>query len=200
MPIQIEKEKWSDFKEKILPNLEALLHFALGLTVNGRDAVDLLRDALAEAYRSWNKLPAEEECGTQIQEIMTRRFLGGLWQHVRPPVPTADGQEKFIERNRLIPEGIGDPRRKPSLSSDTEYDGEYSDAIAGLPEAFRSAMILSYLEGFSSSEIAGLAGVPPHEIDALLKRGREIIRDELFAYLMGNGESEVHGAETAMGG
>ena len=200
MLIHIEKERRSDFKEKILPNLEALLHFALGLTVNGRDAVELLRESLTEAYRSWDRLRIAEDCGARIQEIMTRRFLGGRWQHVRPPVPTADGQEKFIERNRLIPEGTGDPWRKPSLSSDTEYDGEYSKTIVGLPEAFRSAMILSYLEGFSSSEIAGLAGVPPHEIDALLERGREIIRDELFAYLMGNGESEVHGAETAMGG
>jgi RNA polymerase sigma-70 factor (ECF subfamily) len=168
--IRTEKENWSDFKGKILPNLEALLHVALGLTANGRDAVELLRESLTEAYRSWDTLPAGEDCTLQLQDIMTRRFSGSGRRHVSPPV------------------------------SEAEYGAEYSDAIAGLPDVFRSAMILSYLEGFSSSEIAGLAGVPPHEIDALLERGREIIRDELFAYLMGNGESEVHGAETAMGG
>jgi DNA-directed RNA polymerase specialized sigma24 family protein len=162
--IQTEKENWSDFKGKILPNLEALLHFALGLTVNGRDAVELLRESLTEAYQSWDTLPAGEDCKLQLQDIMTRRFSGSGRRHVSPPV------------------------------SEAEYGAEYSDAIAGLPDVFRSAMILSYLEGFSNSAIAGLAGVPPHAIDTLLARGREIIREELLAYLMGNNGSRVDGA------
>jgi len=155
--IRTEKEKWSDFKERILPNLEALLRFSLRLTVNGRDAVDLLRESLTEAYRSWDTAPTGESCRLQLQDIMTRQFSGS-------------GR-----------------RQVPSSVSDAESVTEYSDAIAGLPEVFRSAMILSFLEGFSNTEIAGLAGVPPHAIDTLLERGREIIREELFAYLMGNG-------------
>lgn len=168
--------------------------------MNGRDAVDLLREALAEAYLLWDTLPTEEDCKLQVQDIMNRRFFGAVQRHVPPLEPTADSRENFFQGNRLVPGAAADSRRRPAPASDTENDTEYSDAIAGLPEAFRSAMILSYLEGFSNSEIAGLAGVPPHDIDTLLERGREIIREELFTYLMGNGEVEVRDAGTATGG
>jgi len=56
-------------------------------------------------------------------------------------------------------------------------------AMAHLPAVFRSAMTLSYLERFSTTEIAHLAGVQPHAIESLLVRGRELMREEFTAYL-----------------
>lgn len=55
--------------------------------------------------------------------------------------------------------------------------------MASLPAVFRSAMILSYLEGFSNAEIAHLAGVEPHAIESLLVRGRELMQEEFIAHL-----------------
>ncbi len=191
LTIRTEKEKWSDFKERILPHLEALLRFSLRLTVNGRDAVDLLRESLTEAYQSWTTMSTGESCRSHLQDIMTRRSFGGGRRRVHRLVPAPDDGESFVAGKRLVPGTAGDSRRKSSPASDTESDTEYSDAIAGLPEVFRLAMILSYLEGFSNTEIAGLAGVPPHAIDTLLERGREIIREELFSYLMDNGWEET---------
>jgi DNA-directed RNA polymerase specialized sigma24 family protein len=47
-------------------------------------------------------------------------------------------------------------------------------------------MILSYLEGFTNDEIADLAKVRPQAVESLLNRGRELLREELFAHLMGH--------------
>jgi hypothetical protein len=81
------------------------------------------------------------------------------------------------------------PSRRP-LFRDRKFPdhGHFSHAIMRLPAAFRSAMILSYLEGFSTREIADLAGVKPKAIDSLLKRGRELLKDEVFVLLVGKGE------------
>lgn len=156
------------------------------LTVNGRDAVDLLRDALAEIYHSWDMSLTEEDCVVQLREVMTKRFFNGSRRQVRSLVPVSGGDEDSLERNRLFPAATG--TRKESSSVDESGDGDdYLDAIAGLPAVLRSAMILSYLEGFSNAEIAGLASVQPRAIELLLERGRELIQEELLAYLMGNG-------------
>jgi len=63
------------------------------------------------------------------------------------------------------------------------WEGCRLEAIAHLPEALRTAMILFNLEGFSTEEIARLAGVRPPAIDSLLVRGRELVRDDLLECL-----------------
>ena len=77
------------------------------------------------------------------------------------------------------------------MTGEFDEDVNYFTAIASLPAVFRSAMILSYLEGFSYREIANLAGVQPHAIESLLNRGREFLREELFAHLMGSDSLET---------
>ncbi len=190
-----------DFREKILPNLEVLLQFSLQLTVNGRDAVGLLRKALAEVFQSWDTSLAAEGCSIRLQEIIIRRFLSGIRRSARPLVPVShdDNDENLFRKERLVPGVTADARRKLPLTGESEEGDDYIDSIAGLPAVLRSAMILSYLEGFSNSEIAGLAGVQPQAIELLLKRGRELIREELFAYLMGNRSLGVPGDEAAPG-
>ena len=76
----------------------------------------------------------------------------------------------------------GDARREMRLALDP-WEGCRLEAIAHLPEALRTAMILFNLEGFSTEEIARLAGVRPPAIDSLLVRGRELVRDDLLECL-----------------
>ena len=77
------------------------------------------------------------------------------------------------------PTDRGTPARETRLNEDP-WEGYCLEAIARLPAVYRSAMILSNLEGFSTDEIARLAGVGPPAIDSLLVRGREIVREELL--------------------
>ncbi len=177
----------SDFKAKVLPNIEPLLQVSLWLTRNGLDASKLMREALAEAYQMWNQSAPEESCGEWLRKILISRYSIGIRRHVRLTTPgSGDDGQIFVE---VCPNTISltaSAQQQSWLAGDSDEDVNYLQAIASLPDVCRSAMILSYLEGFSNNEIADLAGVQPKTIQSALSRGRSFIRDELFEHLMGS--------------
>jgi len=181
-----ENAKRSNFKDKVLPGLEFLLQLSLCLTKNGRDAIGLIREAMAEAYWSWDESISEVSCKMWLHTIMTRRYFDGFMQRSRPHVPHSGNNvdEKPGENARPCPTTTINNREDSFLTGESQEESGLIEAFAGLPLKFRTAMILSYLEGFSNQQIANLAGVQPHAIESLLNRGREFLREELFAYLI----------------
>jgi len=177
------------FKTEVLPDLEILLQFSLWLTKNGGDASSLMRDALKEAFESWEKWTLEESRRIWIHKILTRRFFNGFQQAQKSQAPIAvNVDDRLIKNNRLFPDTAIIFRQPSFLSGESNEDLDYFKAIACLPAVYRSAMILSCLEGFSNREIAELAGVEPQKVETLLNRGRTFLREELYAHLMGKEE------------
>jgi RNA polymerase sigma-70 factor (ECF subfamily) len=196
-----ESAKRQGFKDNILPDLEVLLQFSLALTRNGRDAAELMRDAMEEAYRVWDETMPEENCRMWLHKILTRRFFEGFLQHARPNAPISGANiDKSLIKNRIWPTTATGTRQKSQPTGKSDEDVNYFKAIAGLPAMYRSAMILSYLEGFSNGEIAELAGVRPRAIESVLDRGRRFIREELFAHLMGDDGPDMVVARMAASG
>jgi RNA polymerase sigma factor (sigma-70 family) len=189
LSMTVEGAKRSNFKDKISPHLEDLLQFSLRLTTNGRDAARLVREAVAELYQSWDESLQEEICDIRLHKILTGRLFKSKSKHARPPVLiSGDNTDKsFRVSYRPSHPPIAKTHRQKRLTRKGNEDVNYFKAFVKLPTAFRSAIILSYLEGFSSKEIAKLAGVQTHAIELLLSRGRELLQEELFAYLIGNG-------------
>ena len=184
-------EKRLDFKEKILSDFEVLLKFSLWLTKNGRDASELMREAMAEAFRIWEEWTPKESRKIWMHKILTKRFFNGFQQKSRLQSPVADNMDdRLIKGDRLFPEATINSRQPSFLFGDSNEDLDYFKAIASLPAVFRSAMILSCLEGFSNREIAELAGVESQAVESLLNRGRKFLREELFVPLMGKKDFE----------
>jgi len=185
----------SDFKDKIMPQLEAHLQFSLRLTKNGRDATRLMREALAELFQSFRKTMSADSCAIRLHEILTRRFLNDNQQTAPTPAPidAENVDDSLIADNPLCSDATTSTLQQPWLSERDDSDVSYLAAIASLPEVCRAAIILSYVEGFSNTEIADLSRTQPREVDSLLDRGRRFIRDELFAHLI---VSDDHDAAT----
>lgn len=177
------------FKTEVLPDLEVLLQFSLWLTKNGNDASSLMREALTEAFESWDDWTPEESRRIWIHKILTRRFFNSFQKRSRLQQPVAvNVDDRLIKNNRLFPEATITYRQHSFLTGESNEDLDYFKAIACLPAVYRSAMILSCLEGFSNREIAELAGVEPYKVESLLNRGRTFLREELYAHLMGSEE------------
>ncbi len=188
-----ENVREADFKEKISLHVEVLLQFALWLTKNGRDAVNLLREAMAEAYRSWDDEIPEGSYDIRLHKILTRQFFSGR-RRLSSPIDQSGADNidvSLIKNNRLFLNTTADDSLMTSIPGKSDNDVNYFRSIASLPQEYRSVMILSYLEGFTNVEIAKLAGVQPHAIEAKLNRGRRFLRDELFAHLMRNDNPET---------
>lgn len=187
-----ENSKRTEFKEEVSPHLEVLLRISLWLTRNGDDATRLMHRTLAEAYRLWDGRTSEADCLTWLRKILTKQFLIDVQQHSH--MLGADRADKVEEREvedvRFSPESRAVSRRSSSAAGRFDEDVIYFRAIAGLPAVVRPAMILSCLEGFTSGEIATLAGAQTYAVESLLKRGRTLLQNELFAHLIGDNGSD----------
>ena len=66
-------------------------------------------------------------------------------------------------------------------------DEEVLRRIEALPEEYRTAVVLSDLEGFTYQEIAEMTGVPVGTVKSRLFRGRRILRRALYDYAVSMG-------------
>ncbi len=197
-----ESERRFDVKSKISTDLEIILQFSFWLTKNGLDATRLVREATAEAYRSWDESMPEESCRKWLHGILTRRFSNGVQQDAHPPVPIAGANvnESHVRSDRLAPFETTDAEQPSRLTGESLEDVTYLNAITGLHAMIRPAIILSYLEGFTSREIGDIAGAEPQVVESLLKRGRGLLREKLFAHLMGSDGPETFADRAATSG
>ena len=78
-------------------------------------------------------------------------------------------------------EAIADPHPdQQSLLSSAETGALVRDALARLPEQFRNAVSLSYLEELSLEEVAGLEGCSVGTVKSRVFRGKQLLRQLLF--------------------
>ncbi len=188
-----------DFKIKVSPHLDILLQLSLSLTGNGRDSLKLLRDAIAEATPSWGNWAIEESLNIRLYEIVTRRYFKNVRPFARPLDAIVRGEGRLVWSS-----ANGTPSAAPNGTADhSSTSGEligltnFFRAIVGLSAPLRSTMLLSFIEGFSNSEIARLVGVQPHEIETSLIRGCGLLHDEIFALLMGDHDAGMMAGPTS---
>jgi RNA polymerase sigma-70 factor (ECF subfamily) len=73
------------------------------------------------------------------------------------------------------------------LLFDNVVGSEIEQALATVPEDFRTAVILSDIEGLSYQEIADATDVPIGTVRSRLARGRSILRKALEVYAIKEG-------------
>ena len=83
-------------------------------------------------------------------------------------------------------------RMKPARFTEAEV----KDAVDALPEAFRMAVLLADVEGFSYKEIAEIMDCPAGTVMSRLYRGRKILQGLLYDYAVEQGiiSSDASGA------
>jgi len=66
-----------------------------------------------------------------------------------------------------------------------EFYGQLKDAIAELPEAFRTTIVLREIEGLPYEEIAEITGVSLGTVKSRIARARLRLQEQLQNYLKG---------------
>ena len=166
----------AQFESEALVHLDALYSFALKLSRSRDDAEDLVSDTILRAFERWEQY----HLGTNI-----RAWLFTILYHVFvsrkrridarevQPIETEDGWTSFEALGEVDPEG---------RFYDSFLDDEITRAIAGLPDEYRAAVVLSDLHQLRYAEIAGILGVPEGTVKSRLFRGRRILQKKLVGY------------------
>ncbi|MEG0742849.1 MAG: RNA polymerase sigma factor [Clostridia bacterium] len=137
-----------------------LYHIAYTILRDNRECEDAVQEALLRAWEKRNSLRDETAFRFWLSRILTntcndlarkKRRIASLELEREPAVSFEDGMENSV----------------------------LYDSIGKLPQELRLPIILHYLEGFSTKEIATLIRRPEGTVRNRLFRARKVLRDLL---------------------
>jgi RNA polymerase sigma-70 factor (ECF subfamily) len=153
------------FEAEALPHLRSLYGTAYRMTRNAHDAEDLVQETFLRAFRAFDGYTP----GTNI-----RAWLHTILYRVRTDAFRRAGRSP--QTVELAGDGPSVPAPQDALASGAE---DLVRALDGLPEAFRTAVVLRDIQELSYDEIAGVLGVPIGTVMSRIHRGRAALRAAL---------------------
>jgi RNA polymerase sigma-70 factor (ECF subfamily) len=165
--------------------------YALARRLAGREcAEDLVQEALLRACRSFASLRDRQAGAKWLRVILTNVWRDRVRKRGRQPdeVPF-DDVESFSLFRTLVDE---DPLPySDSLHLDflaTFSDVDVHGVLDRLPERYRAPLVLRYVEGFATKQIARMLDLPLGTVLSQLHRGRHLFERELWRYARESGQ------------
>jgi RNA polymerase sigma-70 factor, ECF subfamily len=170
------------FQELVREELPGLYSLARRLVRDG--AEDLVQEALLQGYRGFGSLKEQAAGGTWLRTILVNVFRDQLRKRARSVEELATGDlEDFSLYRTLI--DVDPLPYSDSLHSD--FLGAFGrddlrEVLMRMPEIYRAPLVLRYMDGFATKEIARLLDAPLGTILARLHRGRNLFQRTMWAY------------------
>lgn len=153
------------FEELLIDHIDSLYAFAWRLTRDRHAAEDLVQETSLKAFKGFPGLREKSRFKGWIFQILRNTFFQQnssrtfeSLDEVENIEPAADGESLLVEQVMLE---------------------QIREALDRLPAAFRAAIWLSDVEGFSQKEIAEILGCAMGTVGSRLYRGRALLRREL---------------------
>jgi RNA polymerase sigma-70 factor (ECF subfamily) len=177
-------ERRHEFEEVALPHFDALFNLALNLTRSRGEAEDLVQEAYLRAFRFFDSYRPGTHIKAWLFRILRNTFINRYRAaKIRPD--EVDFAKIEANYERTIDEAF--LRRKTSESPedavmDRVLDSEVQEALASLPEEYRSVVLMALLEEMSYKEIAAALSVPLGTVMSRLHRGRKLLQVALLEF------------------
>jgi RNA polymerase sigma-70 factor (ECF subfamily) len=131
------------------------------------------------AFRSFHQFEEGTNLKAWLYRILRNTFINNYRKRQREPQTVPEDQvEEWYLYNRLAREAPDSSAEAVVL--DAMPDEDVQAALEALPEAFRSAVLLADVEGFSYKEIAEIMDVPIGTVMSRLHRGRRALEKALW--------------------
>jgi RNA polymerase sigma-70 factor (ECF subfamily) len=175
------------FADLAMEHMPALYTAALRMTRNAADAEDLVQETYLKAYRAFDSFTEGTNLKAWLYRILTNTYINSYRAAKRrPEVSDVEDVEDLYLYHRLAPgNGTGRSAEEEALAGFT--DEEVKEAIEALPEAFRIAVLLADVEGFSYKEIADITDVPIGTVMSRIHRGRRALQKTLANFAQARG-------------
>lgn len=149
------------------------------------DRADLAQEVWIRVYRNINRLQEPAKFRGWLSRIATNLFYDELRKRKR------SGSSLSLDAPRLA----GDGEMDWEIASDTpspeeqlrtrEFYEQLREAIADLPEIFRTTIVLREIEGLAYEEIAQITGASLGTVKSRIARARSRLQSQLQSYLDG---------------
>ena len=190
------------FAEEALPHLDAVYRFAIRLTGSPDEAEDLVQETFLRAFRSWDQYTRGTRAKSWLFTICRNVFLRSRERAKR--------HGEILSENATRSDGSSAGPVNPVWSTVQALDpeGDFFEsivddrivaAIEDLPEEYRTAVVLSDIEGLPYAEIAELMEVPVGTVKSRLFRGRRRLQEVLYDYAVDMGYISAAAGEKVSG-
>jgi RNA polymerase sigma-70 factor, ECF subfamily len=167
------------FERDALPMLPSLYAAALRLTRNPADAEDVVQETFLRAYRGFAGFQEGTNLKAWLYRILTNTFINAYRKKKRQPTEVLEDElPDWYLYDQLGGEGTVASAESTVLEAIPDED--VRQALDSLPEAFRMAVWLVDVEGFSYKEAADILDVPIGTIMSRLHRGRKALEKRLW--------------------
>jgi len=172
------RERDIAFEREAIPWIDDVYRFALSLTRDESDADDVVQDTFLRAYRSWHTYLPGSDCRRWLFTICRNVFLRSR-ERARPTVeldtPEVDAIAG-VTNGATIRDGSDDVMNRLDLAP------AIADALANVPEPFRSTLVIVDVEDQSYESAADTLGVPIGTVRSRLFRGRRLMQEQLLPF------------------
>ena len=177
-----DSELASIFEADALPYLDQLYGTALRMTRSPSDAEDLVQDTYAKAFAAFRSYQQGTNLRAWLFRILRNTFINNYRKAQRQP--SSDSSEELTDGQLLDLEQrtSGGVRSAENEALERLGDEEIANAMATIPEDFRTAVYLADVEGFSYKEIADIMETPVGTVMSRVHRGRKALRALLTDY------------------
>jgi len=155
------------------------------MTGSEADAQEVLQEAFLNAYQKLPNFRGEAQFSSWLYRIAANSALMRLRRKRRAPDALTD-QPLELQGPRFSAEGYLDPaplsdwsQRADEKMMDRELGTAIDQAVAGLPDDYRTVFLLKDVDGLSNEEIAGALDLTVPAVKSRLHRARLALREKL---------------------
>jgi RNA polymerase sigma-70 factor, ECF subfamily len=168
------------FEKEMMPYMEQLFNYAIYLSGDREQANDLLQDTYMKAYRFLDKFETGTNAKAWLYRIMKNTYINEYRRtHRLPEIVEYDEQ---ISAYQMADRGSREDNDLRNMLDTQMFDDDIAGALAGLPEKFKSVIVMRDLEEMPYEEIAEVLEIPIGTVRSRLHRARGLLFEKLKTY------------------
>lgn len=180
--LQPDRAAFAELLRRYQSHVEKVLYH---LAPDWQDRADLAQEVWIRVYRNVKRLNDPIKFRGWLSRIATNLFYDELRKRKRVRDPLSLDAPRQMDDGEMDWEIASDePGPEENLTTREFYD-QLRDAIADLPEVFRTTIVLREIEGMAYEEIAEITGVSLGTVKSRIARARQRLQFQLQNYLDG---------------
>ncbi|MBZ5556958.1 MAG: sigma-70 family RNA polymerase sigma factor [Acidobacteriia bacterium] len=177
------REVSASFEAEALASLDSLYRAARRLTRTPADAEDLVQETYLKAFRAADRFEPGTNLRAWLFTILHNTARNRARDRARDTVEidsdAVDRAADLGSPGRAVGGALETMDTPESLLLRDTLAPELQAAVDAMPDAFREAVWLRDVEGFSYAEIAAMLSIPPGTVMSRISRGRQMLFERL---------------------